>query len=270
MDDFLLLKLGGSLLTDKTGVEAIRPAVIARLTQEIAAAQQQRPALRLLVGHGSGSFGHVAGARYGTRQGVQTADQWRGFAEVSAAAARLNRIVIAALLAEGVTAVSCQPSASAVCAGGQLVQMAIRPLALALAAGVTPVIYGDVAFDVTWGGTIVSTEEILQHLVGALPQRPSWLLLAGETEGVLDVDGTVIPRITPQNLPVVRRSLGSSRGTDVTGGMASKVQQMVDLVHAYPSLRVRVFSGLQAGNLQKLLVVPETPVGTLIESGKGS
>ncbi|MCA9937430.1 MAG: hypothetical protein KC418_02225, partial [Anaerolineales bacterium] len=98
MDETVFLKLGGSLLTDKTGVEVVRADVLARLAVEIAAARQARPGLRLVLGHGSGSFGHVAAARYGTRQGVHTAAEWHGFADVARAAAALNHLVILALV----------------------------------------------------------------------------------------------------------------------------------------------------------------------------
>lgn len=265
MDRIIFLKLGGSLLTDKTGVEVARPEIMARLAREVAIAQQQ-PALRLLLGHGSGSFGHVAAARYGTRAGVATAAQWHGFSLVSAAAARLNRLLIEALLAANVPAIAMQPGASAICAGGQLQQMALQPVWAALQAGLVPVVYGDVAFDAAQGGTIISTEEILTYLAGALPQPPTWLLLVGETPGVLDADGALVPLITPANFAAIRPALGGSRGTDVTGGMASKVQQMLNLVQRYPHLRVRIFSGLEEGRLQQLLGEPETAVGTLIQS----
>lgn len=56
-----------------------------------------------------------------------------------------------------------------------------------------------------------------------------WLLLAGETEGVFGADGTCVPEISPESLPSIEASLGGSRGTDVTGGMASKVQAIVFL-----------------------------------------
>ena len=96
------LKLGGSLLTDKTHDKATRPDVIARIAHEIAGyvAQPQRAAL--LLGHGSGSFGHTAAKKYGTRSGVHDAEGWRGFAEVSVVAAQLNRIVADALASAGV------------------------------------------------------------------------------------------------------------------------------------------------------------------------
>jgi isopentenyl phosphate kinase len=262
MGEVIFLKLGGSLITDKTGVEAVRSSVLARLADEIQQARLAKPDLRLVLGHGSGSFGHVAGARHGTRQGARTAEQWRGFAEVSDAAARLNRLVTGALLVAGVPALSLQPSASAVCEDGQITTLATTPITLGLEAGLVPVVYGDVAFDTARGGTIISTEEIMMAVAEALP--PSWLLLAGETEGVFDEAGTVLPLINEANFPHIQAALGDSRGTDVTGGMAGKVRAMLDLVAAHPHLTIRIFSGLREGVLQRVLLQPETAAGTVI------
>lgn len=256
------LKLGGSLVTDKRGVEAVRTDVLPRLAAEIQAALVARPGLQLVVGHGSGSFGHVAAARYGTRQGVDSPAGWRGFAEVGDAAARLNRLVTGALLAAGVPAVSLAPSASAVCADGVIQSMATRPVQLALAQGLVPVVYGDVAFDTVRGGTIISTEEVLSYLANDLPA--AWLLLAGETAGVYDLQQVVVPLITRANFAGVAAALGGSRGTDVTGGMASKVQAMLALVDAHPGLSIRIFSGLVPGNLTQMLTRPGVGLGTLI------
>lgn len=265
MRETLFLKLGGSLITDKTGVEVDRPQVLARMGSEIEAARSQRPHLRLLLGHGSGSFGHVAAAKHGTRQGVRTPAQWVGYAEVSAAASRLNGLVMKALRQAELPAIAFQPSASAVCDDGRIVEMAVTPVVQALAAGLVPVVRGDVALDRGRGGTIVSTEEVMAYLVGEL--RPSWLLLAGETDGVLDSVGQVIPRITPQNFADIQDGLGGSRGTDVTGGMASKVAGMLALVQAHPYLSIRIFSGMPVGNVTQAILNPALGLGTVIAVG---
>lgn len=264
MSQPLFLKLGGSLITDKTGVEAVRSDVLARLAEEIAMARARIPEIQLVLGHGSGSFGHVAGAQYGTRGGVHTTEQWRGFTRVGDAAARLNRQVVSALLDAGVAAISLQPSASAICEDGQIIALAHNPVQQALNAGLTPVVFGDVAFDLVRGGTIISTEEVLVWLAGKI--RPSWFLLAGETAGVLNEDGRVIPLITAENYDQVAPALSGSRGTDVTGGMASKVRTMLNFVNEFDMSSVRVFSGLESDNLLQLLVDPSLPIGTEIRS----
>lgn len=258
----IFLKLGGSLLTDKLGVEAVRDDVLTRVSREIGSALAARPAFRLLLGHGSGSFGHVAAAKHGTRLGVRTAAQWRGFAEVSVTAARLNRLVVDALQAAGVPALTFQPSASVLCENGRLQHIAVYPIQLALDAGLLPVIHGDVAFDTAQGGTIVSTEAIMVALADAL--HPDWLLLAGETNGVYDKTGKTIPAINAANFDTVKDALGGSRGTDVTGGMVTKVESMLALVQRFPSLKIRIFSGLEPGSVATQLRVPERPLGTMI------
>lgn len=260
--ELVFLKLGGSLLTDKTAVEALRPDVLERLASEIRLALASDQHLRLVLGHGSGSFGHVAAARFDTRSGVNTSEEWLGYAEVSDAAARLNRAVCRALLDAGLPAVSLQPSASARCQDGRIIELAVKPLSAALEAGLLPVIYGDVALDAVRGGTIISTEEIMSYLAHSL--KPSRLLLAGETDGVLDQEGQAIAEVSDQSLATLATALGGSRGTDVTGGMASKVHGMLDLVKAIDGLTVRVFSGLRPGNVREALVGDADKLGTLI------
>jgi isopentenyl phosphate kinase len=262
MENVLFLKLGGSLITDKKGVEAVREDVLNRLAAEIRQAREAAPDMLLLLGHGSGSFGHVAGAKHGTRQGVQSPEQWLGFTEVSAAALRLNRLVVEALLAAGIPTMSFAPSASVQCENGRITDIAVAPIQAALAAGLLPVTHGDVAFDRVKGGTIVSTEEVMMALAAAL--RPSWLLLAGETEGVYDQAGQIIPHISQQTLPEIEDALRGSRGTDVTGGMASKVRAMLALVNDQPQLTIRIFSGLKATEVTKVLLNPDTNSGTRI------
>ncbi len=257
----LFLKLGGSLLTDKRGEEAVRGDVLSRLASEIAAAQRVKPELRLVLGHGSGSFAHLPAKRYGTRQGVSSAADWMGFSHVAAAAARLNRLVVEALITAGLPAISIAPSASCICEDGEIVTMAAAPIETALAAGLLPVVYGDVAFDSVRGGTIVSTEEVLSYL--ALHFRPTWLLLAGETAGVLESSGDLIDEITPQNIGELQSELGGSRGTDVTGGMASKVGEMLTLCGKLPGLRARIFNGLQP-DLTRELLLGRGNAGTVI------
>lgn len=262
--NLIFLKLGGSLITDKTQFELIRADVLARVASEIGAARKAHPQLKIILGHGSGSFGHTHASQHGTRQGVKSAEQWAGFTAVSDSALRLNRIVVKALLKAGIPAISISPSASAVVKDGVVLGMATESLTAALEAGLVPVIHGDVAFDQLRGGTILSTEEVMGYLVPKL--RPRAILLAGETAGVYDSEGTVIPRITPLNFDEVKGALGGSRGADVTGGMAAKVQDVLDLAVASPGMQVRIFGGLEPAVIENLLQGRGLESGTVVEA----
>jgi len=258
------VKLGGSLITDKTEAYTPRLETIARLAEEVRRALDAEPELRLVLGHGSGSFGHWAAEPYGTAEGVRTPAEWHGYAEVAAAAARLNRIVTDAFLEAGVPVLSLQPSASARCRGGRLISLDTRPLHEALAHHLVPLVYGDVAFDEVWGGTIASTEDLFVYLADKF--EPDRVLLLSRVPGVLDVNGRVISRITPDDLSGLRAALSGSEAVDVTGGMADKVERMVRLVERHPHTRVDVLPGNRPGLLTRCLLGEQADAGTRISS----
>jgi isopentenyl phosphate kinase len=262
MSELVFCKLGGSVITEKARPETARPDVIARLAGEVSRSLARRPDLRLVLGHGSGSFGHVAAHRFRTRQGVYSAADWHGFVQVAAAAARLNRIVSEAFLAAGVPVWSVQPSASARCRGGELVSLALEPVVEALAHGLVPLVYGDVGLDELQGGTIISTEQVLATLAREL--GPARLVLMTSVDGVFDRDpwrepargARPIPEVSAANWAEVRAMLSGSHTTDVTGGMLSKVEEMVALVQELPGLTVHIVSGERAGALEAALSEP--------------
>ena len=258
----LFVKLGGSLITDKSRPSTARHVVIKRLAEETRQSLDADSGLGLVVGHGSGSFGHWAAKPYSTREGVHTADGWRGYAEVAAAAARLNAIVTSTFLEASVPVLSLQPSASARCEDGVLRHLDTRPIESALDRGLLPLLYGDVALDDVRGGTIISTEDIFSYLAGDL--TPDRILLLVEAPGVLGPDGAVVERITPVDLPALQRSLGGSENVDVTGGMASKVATMLDLVQRRPGLTVHILPGGEPGALAQAIRDPSARMGTLI------
>ena len=260
----VFLKLGGSLITDKTSAYTARHKVITRLASEVRQALDAAPDLRLLVGHGSGSFGHWAAKPHATRQGVRTPAQWRGYAEVSAAAGRLNRTVTDAFIEAGVPVLSVQPSASARCHDYTLGYLDTRPIHTALARGLVPLVYGDVALDDVHGGTIISTEDIFLFLTNDDALHPARILLLGEVGGVLGPGDVVIPRITPADLPTLQETLTGSEGVDVTGGMADKVARMTELVQRHPETCVHILTGTEPGLLTRVLLDATLRVGTWI------
>lgn len=266
MGELVFLKLGGSLITDKRRYETPQPAVIGRVAKEIHAALGARPEMQLLVGHGSGSFGHFVADRYRVREG--NLDDWQGYAETGAAAQRLNRMVTDAMLAEGIPVVSLQASASARCHNGDLVEMAVDPIVNLLARRAVPLVYGDVALDDARGCTIISTEQIFIYLAQSL--RPQRIVMAGEVAGVYSGDPQrdsivrLVPEINSRNYAEVEHMLSTSFGVDVTGGMLDKVRSLFELVTEQPNLEVRIITGRRNQIIERILVDPELGEGTLL------
>ena len=251
----VFLKLGGSLITDKHQTSTALPETIARLAGEIVAAKKQQPDLQLVLGHGSGSFGHKPAKQYNTRQGVDTPEEWRGFAEVWWQASALNRIVVAALHEAGLSPINLPASAAALAQDGRVASWDLTSLQTALEKGLLPVVHGDVAFDQVRGGTIFSTEDLFNYL--AVQLQPQRILLAGIESGVwadYPACTELIEQITPAMLNEIAPALGGSAATDVTGGMDSKVGQMLALVDSIPDLEILIFSGAAPGTVQQALL----------------
>lgn len=257
----IFLKLGGSLITDKGAPETPRPDVLHRVAREIAEALGARPDLRILLGHGSGSFGHPIASRTKTHLGATTPADWAGFAEVWRVANRLNRLVVDALIEAGLPAISFPPSASAITEAGEIRELAAEPVARALTCGLLPIVAGDVAFDRQRGSTIVSTERVFSRLAPVL--RPTRLLLAGVDAGVyadFPANTRLVESLRPGDLEPA--TLTGSSATDVTGGMADKVAHAISMAQAVPGLEVRIFSGAVPGAIRGALL--GQAIGTLI------
>jgi isopentenyl phosphate kinase len=257
----ILLKLGGSLITDKSKPETPKPLVITRLAQEIYHARQKQPDLKLVVGHGSGSFGHPVAAKYGTHLGASSPSDWLGFVKVWMAQQRLNRLIIDVFAEAGLPVIGFPPSTSAITHEGTILEMALKPIKRSLEAGLLPLVYGDVAFDNLRGSSIVSTEKVFAYIARRL--LPRRVLLAGLEPGVYesypDTD-KILSVITENDLANI--TLKRTATPDVTGGMDSKVHEALAIARALPDLEVRIFSGEEPGVIESALL-GDAP-GTLI------
>ena len=214
-----VLKIGGSVLTDKANPGVIREDELAG----IAAAIATRPRLSLVIVHGAGSLGHPEAERYHITAGVDQSNR-EGVYVTHAAVRRLNEAIVTAIRDAGREAAGISPLCACSAENGRIRSFAIEPLLGMLELGIVPVIHGDVVMDTVRGGSIVSGDQLVRHI--ALATRPKKVGLATDVPGVLSA-GRVVPEITPVNATAIR--LGRSGHTDVTGGMEGKVRELLSL-----------------------------------------
>lgn len=267
-DGLTFIKFGGSIITDKNGQEVANLPMIARLTSELSTARNAHPNRRILLGHGSGSFGHLYAARYGIHRGLPPDADWIGFALTARAARRLHGILIDALLAARIPAFSLQPSASLESSGGLLTHWETDAISHALEHNLVPVIHGDVAFDTIQGSTIISTEALFTYLALRTLLKPQRIILVGETavytaDPFHDPHAEPIPLITRANIDAVLKQVAGSRAVDVTGGMHSKIVMMWRLVETLPNLEIHII-GAEPGLLANILLDKAGGGGTVM------
>lgn len=253
-ESLMFIKLGGSLITNKDIPYTVNGPILDSLSSEICEFLKKGNNRKLIIGHGSGSFGHTSATLYQTRKGVKTPEEWIGFQKVSHDARTLNHIVMKHLNKDGVPVVSFPPSAQVLCNNHNIREWDTTQVELALKNGLVPVIFGDTVFDTSIGGTILSTEELFTFLAERF--KPAQILLAGIEEGVwagYPKRDELVKKITPMNYSEIRSQLQSSASVDVTGGMVTKIENMLKLVREFPNLRIKVFSGEKKGNLSSVL-----------------
>ncbi len=261
--ELIFLKLGGSLITNKRRPFVSRKSIIRRLSVEIKNGLGGSN-LRLVIAHGSGSFGHSAAAKYRTQDGVINKSSIMGISKVSDAAIRINRIVMKELLGVGLPVISFAPKSFIWTNSGKTKQMLTAPIVKSLNLGLIPVVYGDVIIDEEKGSCIFSSETIITELARELRHgfKIKRVIYCGITAGVYGLSGKTIPIIKPDSLRKLNRVLGSSGGIDVTGGMVHKVHEAIRVVKE-AKCNVHIIDGTKTGNLQKAIAGKEV-LGTVV------
>jgi isopentenyl phosphate kinase len=248
----IFIKLGGSVITDKSKPYTVRDEVLDRLCDEISRARKN---IRIVIGHGGGSFPHISANKYQTQKGIINEKSWEGVTRVQNDASKLNRIVVDKLIEKGVNAISVQPSASCVAENDRIVEWE-NNIEKYLEKGLTAVPYGDVCLDRKKGCCIISTEEIFNFLSKTL--KPGRIIMVGKVDGVLDKNGNVIERIS--SIEDVKKHLQSSDGiADVTGGMVHKVERSLDT-----GIQTIIINGLEPGRLYDSMTGNDV-IGTIIK-----
>lgn len=259
----VFLKLGGSLITDKDKPFTPRKEIIRSIGSQIKKARESEKPMNMIIGHGSGSFGHAAAKAAGYVEGDRNKFNSLGFQSIWFAAQKLNRIILDEFDQLGLPVVSFAPSSAVISTGKRIDSWDITPIRSALEHNLLPVVYGDAVFDRELGGVIYSTEELFLHLAEKL--NPDLILLAGKEKGVwadFPSKSKLIPEISVSNLSNFQPSINVSQSDDVTGGMLKKVQIMFQIKSLIPHCQIHIFSGEDPGAIFDGLV--GEPHGTAI------
>jgi isopentenyl phosphate kinase len=266
MQDLIILKIGGSVCTQKgKGKFAVRAGAVRRIAHEIAAARKARD-FSLLVVNGAGPFGHVNVKEYDINEGVRTEHDFEGFYKTISDCSYLNWKVAEILRKEGLFAYPFPTSSIAVQSKKKIVTFEIEAVKRMWDSNphAVPVMNGTMVPDLKMGGSVVSGDAVIEHLSGRL--HPQLVVFATDVDGIFTSDprkrrgARLIELVTQENFEDVEKFLSGSAATDVTGGMMGKVERLMGI-----GCDVLIVNGNSPGRVGKALS-GEAVRGTLVKS----
>lgn len=251
--NLIILKIGGSVITEKGSISKAREAEIDRISHEIAAFKKDSDSQLILV-HGAGSFGHPHAMKYRLSEGFNPEGSYMTHASVKA----LNTRVVESLNNAGAYALPVHPLSACLLEAGKVVDFHLGQIKVMLNRGVIPVLHGDVVMDRSKGSSVLSGDRIIPYL--AISLNASIIGAGSDIDGVLDEKDAIIRKITPFNFTDIKKNIRGSGSPDVTGGMLGKVYELLELANKGTSSRI--FNASRKGMVSRFLYGED--VGTLV------
>ncbi|MFW9898567.1 MAG: type 2 isopentenyl-diphosphate Delta-isomerase [Candidatus Thorarchaeota archaeon] len=251
-NEIILLKLGGSLLTDKNKYFSIRENVIKSAVQQIIDANE-----KLIIIHGGGSFGHPLAKKYSISKGLDKSipNQILGLAETHEAMNKLNTYIINRFLEKNNPAISIQASSIFIKDSKKISTQSIDVIEAALNLGVIPVLYGDIILDKKDSFSIISGDRIILELCKNLKKFTVLkVIFTIEKDGIYIKDRKenikLALEFNHKELDNIRLAELDQK-IDVTGGIEGKINSIKEISKL--NIPVQIINGLKEKSIFKAL-----------------
>ena len=210
----MLVKLGGSVITDKSKKYVFKEKTVRRLAKEI-----KNSGEKVVIVHGAGSFGHILAKKYRLDKGFIHDRQVKGVAIVQRDVKDLNLKVINCLIGAGMNPVSIPPSSVVECRNKKIEKINLDVFKKYLNLGLTPVTFGDVVLDRKLGFCIVSGDLLMLRLARVF--KPEKAVFVVDVDGV-HMNGKMVNKVDKKTIGNLERK--KTKISDVTGSMYEKVK----------------------------------------------
>jgi isopentenyl phosphate kinase len=253
-----ILKLGGSLVTNKDVPLSVKPHALMQIAKAISSAGLPTQRRKLVLVHGGGSFGHYYAKMYHLSREPHHIPPL-GIARTAAAMLRLHSLVIESLLRAGIATETILPSELMAKDLSSLSKRGIKHIFDSFQNDLVPISFGHVGINGN-KAFIISGDVICKAIAKSLQARE--VIFAMDVDGIYpnsDLKGEIISRLSKTNSIET-----DARRYDVTGGLQSKLELGFEL----HGLGARVFyvNGTKPARLRNLLLGRVEKVATQIVS----
>ena len=250
-NEILLLKLGGSLLTDKNKPFFIREEIAKSAIQQIINANE-----KVLLIHGGGSFGHPLAKKYNISKGLDKSipNQIFGLTETHQAMIKFNSYLVNLFLEKSYPILSIQPSSIFIKDTENIITNSIDIIETALDLNILPILYGDIIFDTQGSFSIISGDQIIFELCENLQKYSvSKVIFAIETDGIFIIDRDSKDKNVKLASKIFSNELDDldladlEKKIDVTGGIEGKIEFIKRICKF--NIPVQLINGLKENNI---------------------
>ncbi len=244
----IIVKLGGSVITDKRVYKRLRTIILKRLIYEL-------PDENFILVHGAGSFGHIVSSDKDLNSGLNDKNAI-DFSIVARDVQELNTKIVSMLIERKVPAIS-MPIHSFHCVGENFPYLKFHEY---LIRGFVPVTYGDVVLERKKGMAICSGDQIIFHLSKYL--KPERVIFVTDVDGIYDKNPKIHrDAVLMKVIHAKDRISFDTDVKDVTGGMEMKFKVMGLL--ASSGIDVMVVNGLVKERV-KMAIENRDVIGTKV------
>jgi isopentenyl phosphate kinase len=231
----LLIKLGGSIITDKSTPGSFRLQNVQDIAAILAEYRLSNPGTQIVLVHGAGSFAHPFAKQY------QLDGEWRedtawGLSRTEQAVRKLNVMITEVMQEFHVPLFGISTSSMTILQGEKGYEVDINLLKSCLDKNLIPTLYGDVALGLRESYRVISGDVLIKDIATKLTHVS--VITVGDTAGVYDSEGQTIPQITPEKFQSVLESVKGSQGIDVTGGMRQKLIELMEVAEHTESITI--------------------------------
>lgn len=253
-----IIKIGGSVITDKAKQNSFKKDVIDNLAKQISKSKKE-----IILVHGAGSYGHILAKKYNLNQGYKNHDQIHGFSLTHAMVQKLNSLVLSSLLENGISAVSLSPHNILKLKNHEFSSFNHDIFRDYLKLGITPVTFGDVVLDEKLGFSICSGDLLMQILSDCF--KPEKAIFVIDEDGLYTSNPKINKYAELINSTTMKKltklTVSSDKHDDVTGGMGGKIETIKNI--AKLGIDTVLLNGNKPDRLFKVLIGKDTKSTTI-------
>lgn len=244
-----IIKIGGSIITDKTKPQTFKQTIMDGLSKQI-----KKAGKKLILVHGAGSFGHILAEKYELNKGYKRYDQIKGFSLTHEKVQTLNSYVLKSLHKSDVPAVSISPHSVVKLNNRKVERIDFQVFEEYLEKQFIPVTFGDVVLDKKLGFSICSGDLLIMTLAKYF--KPEKIIFVIDEDGLytsnpkIDKKAKLIEKAKAKDLEKLSTTL--DKHADVTGGMRGKINVIKEI--SRNGFNTVLVNGNKPDRVYKLLV----------------